>query len=202
MGLKMEPRTTETTAAIARQIHHMRSMVTGPDPFEDEQEVPGGARLTDAEQDFLGKVEQYLIDQQMEIDQLKAERETYLAPADPTANKACPYCGCFSLEGEPGNGVCGNCHASGPDEHNANGFEGDWNTRAVPPGAALAEQLRRLVLACEKSRGRVAEVHAAKALLEQYDAVAASGPAPEPRIDANEGFELRAVGYSIAKRGR
>lgn len=202
MALKMEPRTAETTAAIARQLHGMRSMVADPFPYSNERELPGGARLTDAEQDFLGKVEQYLIDQQMEIDQLKAERANYLAPSDPTANKACPYCGSLHLEGGTENGLCGNCHASGPDEHNANGFEGDWNTRAVPPGAALAEQLRRLVVACEKPRGRAAEVKAAQDLLEKYDAVAASGRPAAPRSCTDEEPVPRVLKYSITKRDR
>jgi hypothetical protein len=54
----------------------------------------------------------------------------------------------------------------------------------------------------EEPRGRAAEVSAAKALLEQYDAVAASGQPPEPRVDESEGFNLHPSVHSIVKQKR
>lgn len=164
---------SDITAKLANMLHEVAG-------------EPWRKGLSDTEADVLRKAEQHLIDLQRQVDDLMRERADYLAPANPDADCACPFCGGAEFEGDPSGRTCSTCHATGPDEFAPNSFEGDWNTRSVPPGAAIAEQLRRVVEAC----GEVAlsdpkassEISKSTQLLKSYDAVAACGRSAEPRL--------------------
>jgi hypothetical protein len=164
----------DTTAKLADLLHEIASMQSKN-------------CLSDKEQDILRTVEHHMLGLQAQVDDLRCERADYLAPADPQADRACPFCGGTQVEGDPSERICSHCYASGPDENAPNGFKGDWNSRAVPPGAEMAECLRRLTetvsMEAALSAPAAESLVQSQGVLARYDAVAAQGRPVEKLSD-------------------